>query len=360
MSSKLDRRRFSLMLGSSLAAGAVSTLLPARARAADTITVLNWQGYGTDEAWALKIFTEKTGIGVKHEYYNAEEEMLTKLRTNPGAYDVVLINSARTSQASAENLIEPVDLAKLANAAGLSPALRDNANFQQKGGTYGAAWLWGINALAIRDGKVTPPDSFAILADPAYKNRVALFDDAVTAVGVGALMTGQNINDPKDIKAIGTTLKSFKPNVKLLWSSEDEWNKDFAADAFDVSIYWSGAVARSKHIHKLPVSFVIPKEGAIGWLDGLSVAAGTKKKEAALAFIDYMIDPDFYYTWATEFGSPASASATAMDKLPADDLNKQIHKPDYLSKLQFMGPLPDERRSAYLDLWQETKAFYAA
>jgi spermidine/putrescine transport system substrate-binding protein len=60
--------------------------------------VLNWKGYGTDEAFALKAFADATGIAVEHDYFNAEAEMLTKLRTNPGAYDVVLINSARTSK----------------------------------------------------------------------------------------------------------------------------------------------------------------------------------------------------------------------------------------------------------------------
>ena len=29
--------------------------------------MLNWQGYGTDEAWSLELFTEKTGIDVVHE-----------------------------------------------------------------------------------------------------------------------------------------------------------------------------------------------------------------------------------------------------------------------------------------------------
>ena len=357
MSVAVDRRCFILLLGLGLT---TTALHPSQAAAGQTITVLNWQGYGTDEVWALKDFSEKTGITVKHDYFNSEEEMLTKLRTNPGVYDVVLINSARTTQAAGEDLIQPIDFSKLPNAAGLTPALRSSPNFSMGGTVYGVSWLWGINSLAIREGKVPKPDSLSILEDPAYANRVALFDDAVTEVGIGALMTGQNINDPADMKAIRAKLRDMKKNVKLLWSSEDQWNKSFAAGEFDVSIYWSGAVARSRRVSKLPVLFVIPKEGAIGWLDGLSMPKDAPNKAAGLAFINYMIDPGFYHTWATKFGAPASASASAMDSLPEDDLNRQIHKPEYLAKLQFMGPLPDERRKAFLDLWEETKAFYAA
>jgi spermidine/putrescine transport system substrate-binding protein len=215
-----------------------------------------------------------------------------------------------------------------------------------------------MNALGLREG--VNADSFAVLTDPKYADRVALFDDAVTAIGVGALMTGQDINDPADMEAVASKLKEMKPNVKLLWSSEDQWNKAFSAGEFDVSVYWSGAAVRSRRTFDLPVVFVVPKEGAIGWLDSLGVPASSANKEAALAFINYMIDPAFYVEWATKVGAPASANEKAIGALPADDLNKAIHQPDYLSKLQFMSPLPDDRRNRFLEVWEETKAFYAS
>ena len=63
------------------------------AAAEGELKVLNWQGYGTDEKWALDIFEKKTGLKVVHDYFNSEQEMLTKLRTSPGTYDVVLMNN---------------------------------------------------------------------------------------------------------------------------------------------------------------------------------------------------------------------------------------------------------------------------
>jgi spermidine/putrescine transport system substrate-binding protein len=360
MTTHLSRRTFNALLGGTVGSGLLATAAPGRVAAATTdITVLNWKGYGTDEAFALKAFAEATGITVKHDYFNAEAEMLTKLRTNPGAYDVVLINSARTQQAQGEGLIDPIDLASVANAKDLAPALREHANLQAGGRPYGVAWVWGMNSLGVRHGKVTDAQSWAIFSDPKYAGRLALLDDSTTSIGIGALLTGQDINNPKDLNAVTAALKAMKPNVKLIWSSEDEWNKAFAADAFDISVYWSGAAARSVKVHKLPVDFIVPKEGAIGWLDGLSVPASSKKKEAALKFINYMIDPKFYVTWATQAGAPASANAAAMAQLPADDLNRQIHKSEYLTKLQFMSALPDDRRQAFNDVWEEVKAFYA-
>jgi spermidine/putrescine-binding protein len=116
-------RALALVALALLAAGAVSP----PAGAAKEVRVLNWQGYGTDEAWAIEAFEKRHGAKVVHDYFNSEQEMLTKLRTSPGTYDVVLINSSFTEQAAAEGLIQPIDPAKIRNFKDLSPAFRDHA-----------------------------------------------------------------------------------------------------------------------------------------------------------------------------------------------------------------------------------------
>src|SRR5262245_61399566 len=95
------RRQF-LAGASALGVGAAALGAPRIARAAGDVKVLNWQGYGTDEAWAVAAFQKATGNNVVHDYYNSESEMITKLRTSPGAYDVVLTNCAWNGLASKE------------------------------------------------------------------------------------------------------------------------------------------------------------------------------------------------------------------------------------------------------------------
>src|SRR5690606_22331234 len=118
-------RRAVLGVAAAALAGAGLALSPA-AGAADEIRVLNWQGYGTDEPWAIELFEERTGTAVVHDYFNSEQEMLTKLRTSPGAYDVVLINSSFTGQAAEEGLIQPIDPTAISNFDDLSTTMRDS------------------------------------------------------------------------------------------------------------------------------------------------------------------------------------------------------------------------------------------
>jgi spermidine/putrescine transport system substrate-binding protein len=94
------------------------------------LSVLNWQGYGTDEPWAVEIFTQQTGVKVVHDNFNSEQEMLTKLRTSPGAYDVVLINSSYTCEAAREGLIQPIDPELIANFKDLSLNMHDSPHVE--------------------------------------------------------------------------------------------------------------------------------------------------------------------------------------------------------------------------------------
>jgi len=352
------RRNFLRHLAISLSV--VAGLMAANTQAfAAEIRVLNWQGYGTDEAWALEMFKKKTGISVVHDYFNSEQEMLTKLRTNPGAYDVVLINSAFTGQAAKEGLIQVIDTSGMKNVGDLSPNMRNDASLVQGGKTYGVAWVWGVTSFAVDTGDFkTIPDSIEVLWDPANAGRVGWRDDAVEAVQFAAIATGQNINNPADFASIRAKLRALKPQIRTFWSSEDEWNQFMSANEFDLATYWSGSAARSKTAFNLPVEFVIPKEGAIGWLDGLSIATGAPDTESARAFIDFMIDPAFYVKWDTDVGAPASANAAANAQLPATAFNRTAFKdPARVAKIQFMGPMDDGLREKILELWQETKTY---
>lgn len=338
------------------AAAAILLALP-RAGAAQELRVLNWQGYGTDEPWAVELFGQRTGVKVVHDYFNSEQEMLTKLRTSPGVYDVVLINSSFTGQAAEEGLIQPIDPSTISNFSDLNERMRNSPFLNIDGQVYGVAWVWGVTSIAYNTEKIpTPPTSIQVLWDPAHAGRVGWRDDAVEAVQLAAIATGQDMNNPADMDAIRDKLMALKPQIKTFWSSEDEWNKYLAAGDFDIAVYWSGSAERSKKTFNLPVEFIIPEEGAIGWLDGLSIAADAPNPEAAAKFIDFMVSPEFYVKWGSAVGAPASANDKANAELPEDAFNRQVLGDQaVVARLQFMAPISEERRQQYLELWQEVK-----
>lgn len=214
--------RLTLLCGLSLVALTASSSLAAAAE----IRVLNWQGYGTDEAVAVEAFEKKTGVKVVHDYFTSEQEMLTKLRTNPGAYDVVLINSTFTAQAKAEGLITKFDTSDMPNVKDLAPNLGMNADLFPGGEVYGVAWTWGVTGLVVNKDQAKPlPTSLGVLWDPQYAGKVSIRDDGVEAIQFAALALGQDMNGIKDLGAVKAKLKALMPQIKTFWSSENDWNQ---------------------------------------------------------------------------------------------------------------------------------------
>jgi spermidine/putrescine transport system substrate-binding protein len=335
---------------------AALVLVGETAFAAD-VHVLNWKGYGTDEPWAIEAFEKATGDKVINDYFNSEQEMLTKLRTNPGVYDVVMINSAFNDQATSEGLIQPIDTSKISNYGDLGPEKAKSPMLNHDAKVYGVPWVWGLTSIAVNDKAFDKtPTSIQVMWDVAHKGKVVLRDDAVEAIQFGAIATGQNINDIKDLEAVKAKLTSLMPQIRTFWSAENDWNQMVASNQLDVGTYWSGSASRAKKNFKLPVTFVVPEEGAVGWLDAFSIPKGSKNVEGAEAFINFMIDPKFYVEWDNKVGAPVSANAKAVAELPADSFNRTVlGDPKVAERIQFQAPISDAERQKYLAIWQELK-----
>ncbi len=338
-----------LLLASALA-------LAAQSAGAAEIRVLNWQGYGTDIDWAVSAFTVATGHTVTHDYFTSEQEMLTKLRTNPGTYDVVLINSAFMPGAHSEGLVSAIDVSSISNFGDLDPSLTGNEDLKPGGQLRGVPWTWGLTSFAVNTLAFDSlPTSISVLWDPSLQGRVSIRDDGLEAVQIGALATGQNINNITDLEAVRAKLADLMPQVRTFWSSENDWNQFMSAGEFAVATYWSGSAARSQAMG-LPVAFVVPNEGAVGWLDSLAVPSSSTNKAAAHAFIDWMVDPDFYVRWEPD-GAPATSNLKAAAALPETSFNRAVlGDPAVVAKVQFVKPLSDATREEYLKLWQDLKA----
>src|SRR6185312_712127 len=111
---------------------------------------------------------------------------------------------------------------------------------------------------------------------------------------------------------------------------------------------------------KTPVSYFVPKEGAIAFRESLVIPAGTKNRAHADAFVDFLISKDFYQYWVKTGGAPVSTNSTAVADLPETSMTRTVlTQPENMKRTNFKGPLTDEQRQAYLNLWQKTKAYYA-
>lgn len=335
---------------------------PAQPTARPQLHVLNWQGYGSDEPWAIEHFEQMYNVQVVHDYFNSEDELLTKLRTSPGTYDVVLPNIAYIPPAIADGLLQPIAVEQLEVWQHLPGAFQTLPEILHDGEVYGVPWAWGATSL-VYNTEVFPEgiDSLNALWDPQYAGQVGFEDNYEDAVIFAALAAGiEPANQPQDLDAIRAKLEELAPNVRALWQSEDEFNRLFSSGEITLGVYWSGSTSRAQTVFNLPIAFVIPPEGAIGWTDAWAIPANAPNVEMALKWIDYMSSPEFYVRWDTEAGAPVPANPQVLAQMPEDSFTRTIFgDPTVSERLAFITDTPPDVRQQWIELWQEVKVSMA-
>ena len=144
-------------------------------------------------------------------------------------------------------------------------------------------------------------------------SKIAFRDDYNDAIMAAAIVLGQDPNNPSDLDAIKDLLIQQKKLNKTYWQTGDEFSKLFANKQVSVGLMWSGQSATMKQDGQ-PIGFVVPEDGAIGWVDNWAIAKSSENKELAYAFINYMIGKDVQYGWASK-GGPSPANREAADAI---------------------------------------------
>lgn len=324
------------------------------------LVVANWNDYGSDIEWAVEEFEAATGATVTHQYFNSEEELLSMLRSGGvGTVDVALPNLAFLPSAIDDELVVPLDTSRLENYDELYPQLIAEAETVSDGEIYGVPWEWGSTSLAYNTDLVdTAPTSWDVLWDPANEGEVAFFDDAATAVTVSALRLGQDpYSSDLDLDAVRDDLLAMKPNVQVYWASADDWLLSFENESVTLGNLWSG-LAGTQIGEGDPVGYIVPEEGAPGWLDLWTIVADSDVEDLSYAWIDYMISADYQARWAqdTERSSPAPANSTVADAIPDDVAARIGLDPGFLDTLLIQRGVDEETLQDWTTMWQEVKA----
>lgn len=284
-------------------------LAPAAApRAQDRVlNVYNWTDYIDPKAIAG--FEKATGIKVRYDVYDSLETLEAKLAAGQSGYDVVVPTSEPTfDRLIRDGALAALDPARLPHAAGLDPALMAQVRSADPAGTHGVIYLWGTIGLGMLPDRVralapdAPLDSWDLLLRPENARRIApcgisMLDSAIDVIPsvLHYLHRDPDSADPADLAAVAKVLGAIRPYIRT-FASSGEVNA-LAEGRVCLALSYSGDViqARARAIEAkrgVDVRYVAPREGAQLWFDMLAVPADAPHKDAALAFIDWLLRPD--------------------------------------------------------------------
>lgn len=200
-----------------------------------------------------------------------------------------------------------------------------------------------------------PVESWNILFDAKYKNKLLLLDDVRETFSIALISLGNNANDTDaaHIEAAYNKLKGLLPNVKI-WNSESP-KVLFINEEVVLGTAWNGE-AYMASLANPDLKFAMPKEGPILCMDNLAILKSSKHQDNAYQFINFILRPEVAKTISEKMGY-STPNAEALKIINPEILNNPTAYPpqDYVIKGVFMDDV-GPAMALYAKYWEKLRA----
>jgi putrescine transport system substrate-binding protein len=268
--------------------------------------VFNWSDYIADDT--VKNFEEKTGIKVTYDVFDSNDVLETRLLAGSSGFDVVVPSASFLERQIKAGVFQKLDKAQLPNLANMDPDIMQRVALHDPSNDHSIPYLWGTTGIGYNEAKLKKilgdgviPDSWNYIFDPKLIAKfkdcgVSVLDapDELLKVTLAWLGRDPNSQKEEDLKAAEEKLMAIRPFIRKIHSSQ--YIDDLATGELCVAVGWSGDILQSRdraaEANKgIVIKYAIPKEGTIVWFDMLAIPADAKHPQNALAFINYLMDP---------------------------------------------------------------------
>jgi spermidine/putrescine transport system substrate-binding protein len=278
-----------------------------------SLVISNWADYMPADL--PERFEEATGVPVTVANHATNEEIVAKLTAGGDSGIDVAFVSGQFAQALGEyGILAQLDHDQIPNLANLYPEATQLA--YDPGNMISAPYAWGTTGLCYRSDLIDAPTSWNDLLEPSEdvtgKTTMLATERWLMLPAQKALGFSVNTTDPDEMAQVKDVLAATKDTL-LAYDDTTFYSRLVSGEAVLVEA-WDGwcnyGIAEDPNIE-----FVVPEEGSDLWTDTMVVLDSSQNKEAAHAFINYILDPEVH-TWVVEnilYKVPNQAAMEAID-----------------------------------------------
>lgn len=263
---------------------------------------INFYNYGENiDDETVKEFEQKYDIKVNIETFDDMEAMYSKIKSGAGKYDVVLVSDALMPRMIDQKLIQEINKDNIPNISQMDEEYLDLEI--DPGNKYSVPYMFGtVGLIYNKDVVKEEVNSWDILWDEKYKDRIFMFDTYRDTIGVALKKLGYSLNstNQKEIDEAKELLLEQRRLVKPLYGV-DNGTTMIPAGETDINMIWSGEGLNLQDEYPNLV-YVVPEEGANFWIDSLCIPKNAKNVEGAEKFINFVSDKKSALRIADEIG----------------------------------------------------------
>jgi len=341
-------------------------------RSAGVVHVYNWSDYIAEDT--LPSFEQASKLRVVYDVYDSNEVLEAKLMAGRSGYDLVFPSARPFAERHIQSgVYQPLDRDRLANYGNLDPSIMAGLSDIDPGNAHLVPYMWGTTGLGInvkqvreRLGADVALDSWALLFDPANAEKLAdcgisVLDDDQETFGAALIWLGRdpNAHAADEVDAVTQAYAAIRPHVRYFHSSK--YIDDLANGDVCLAMGYSGDVlqARDRAVEAnngVEIAYVIPKEGALRWIDVMAIPKDAPNPAAAHALIDHLLKPEVIAKVSEAVGyANANQAATALLDAELTGNPGVYPPPEVMAKLIDPKSLPQDQQRARVRGWTTIK-----
>jgi spermidine/putrescine-binding protein len=310
------------------------------------LNIYNWSDYIDDRT--IPLFQAVTNIRVNYDVFSSNEDLLAKLKGGPTTYDIIVPTSWFVPTYLNLDLIEPLRQDLIPNLTNLDKEFVETD--YDPGNRFTVPWQWGTTGIGFNRGRVQTVDSWAAVFEPAAaaSGHVSLLREATDLIGCALIHLGKSPNSSQDadLAEVVKLIRSIRPRLKKF--TTDTYIDELAADETWLAQGWSGDVFQAQDQNP-DVSYTIPKEGSLRFVDVMCIPKGAPHAANAARFMNYVLQPRVQARISkyVSYGTPVSL---AKPLLPSDQVSDPSIYPPASVKLSIVtltGQKLQKWRAAY-------------
>lgn len=323
----------------------------------DSSEQISFLNYGENiDKETLKEFEKKYGIKVNVETFDDMETMYQKISKGGVKYDVILVSDALMPRMIKKGLIQELNKDNIPN---ISQMDKDYLNLQiDPGNKYSVPYMFGtVGLIYNKDVVKEKVDSWDILWDEKYKDKVFMFDTYRDTMGAALKKLGYSLNskNPKEIEEAKALLIKQRETVNPIYGV-DNGTTMIPAGESDINMIWSGEGLNLQDENPNLV-YVVPKEGANFWIDSLCIPKNAENVEGAEKFINFVSDKESALRIADEIGytTPNKEARLAQPDNVKNNPNAYMPK-EIMDRCEIYEDFPMDVKKIYDNAWVNIKS----
>ncbi|GAA0429034.1 spermidine/putrescine ABC transporter substrate-binding protein [Acrocarpospora corrugata] len=271
-----------------------------------------WEGYSPPDL--PDRIKKDLGFDLKIAPHATNEEIMGKLTTGAETgFDVVFVSGQYAQALNEAGLLEPLHSELIPNLANLYPEAT-NLSYD-KGNVFSVPYTWGTTGICYRTDMVdAEPTSWNDILAPKGKARGKVLmmttERWLALPALKALKKSINTTADADLAAAKDLL--IKAKSTMLGFDDVTFGDKLKSGEAAMAVAWDGWCPTDNP----KIKFKVPAEGSDLWADTMVVLKSSKNKEAAHAFINYILDPKVHGWVAANilYNVPNKAAMDSVDK----------------------------------------------